>query len=935
MINECIIYDYYICKYKAYLKYHQTPGVGHNYEMFEQRKIEEKESFIFSKIKNVNNILNLKDTNTEQFYFEKFYELIQNVTFSNNTFSIRVHLQSVKKPGEIGYLYYSIFFIPTYNIRHEHKLFVASCISIINNYSQHISQDCLVYNLSSNSPVNLKTNSYKKEAGSGLIELSTIIEKPPILYLNSHCQLCEYRFYCKKLAKEQDNLSLLKGLSVKEIKKLNEKGIFTVHQYSFTFRPRKKRKKNTVFLKKHHHALQALAIRTNKTYVYSNTSIPSSRNMIFIDIEYLPEEKNPYLIGLVIINGERQVQYSLWLNEINEYKDMIEQFLKIVCKYKVFQIYHFGQSELNFFKTILELDIKYKNSVEIILEKSVNILSVIYGNIYFPTFSNSLKDIANYLGFNWSTQNSTGLDAMYWRKHWLENNCEKVKSELIQYNIDDCLALKEVTNFIISAFQNNNIKYPDLTIATSVSEDLPSRYGEYEFGSQKFIIKDFEYINKCAYFDYQQTKVFIRTNKALKVQKKNRKTILIPLNKSIKIHKALVCPKCKSRNLRTAIRKEPEKRIVLDLLFFKGGIKRWNIEYTAHYQNCQNCRKAFLPQKYLDTKGKYGHNLISWIIYQSIVNYVSYGKIAAMLEDIFQCKYKYNFCDISEISARFYSTTYAFLKRQILNGSILHVDETKVNLNNGKGYVWIFSNMNTVYFLFRRDRTTDFMKDLLKGYKGVLISDFYKGYDGLDCKHQKCLIHLMRDVNKLLFKNQQDDEIKQIANDFGKLLRAIVDTIDKFGLKTWHLTKHLKEVNIFYKNLGNVTTNNAEIQTLINRFFKYRDTLFTFLNLDGIPWNNNNAEHGFTHFALYRKQANGLFTEESIERYLSLLSIYQTCAYRKLSFLHFLRSKEKDIDNYQRKYNKNGDKKQPTSTIYKGSGINVQSAKPAGEFCNG
>ena len=109
MINERIIYDYYICKYKAFLKYHKTTGVGHNYEMFEQRKIEEKESFIFSKIKNGNNILNLKDTNTEQFHFEKFYELIQNVTFSNNTFSIIVHLQSVKKSGEIGYLYSPIF----------------------------------------------------------------------------------------------------------------------------------------------------------------------------------------------------------------------------------------------------------------------------------------------------------------------------------------------------------------------------------------------------------------------------------------------------------------------------------------------------------------------------------------------------------------------------------------------------------------------------------------------------------------------------------------------------------------------------------------------------------------------------------------------------------------------------------------------------------
>jgi len=464
MINERIIHDYYVCKYKAFLKYHKTTGVGHNYEMFEQRKIEEKESFIFSKIKNGNHILDLKDTNTEQFYFEKFYELIRNVTFSNNTFSIRVHLKSVKKSEEIGYLYSPIFFIPTYNIRHEHKLFVASCISVINNYSQHISQDCLLYNLSSNNPVNLQTNSYKNEANSGLIELSSIIDKSPVLYLNSHCPLCEYKFHCKKIAIEQDNLSLLKGLNVKEINKLNQKEIFTIHQYSFTFRPRKKRKRNTIFLVKHHHALQALAIRTNKTYIYSNTIIPASNNMIFIDIEYLPEEIHPYLIGLVIVNGKKKVQHSLWLKQIDEYKSMVEQFLKIVNKYKDFQIYHFGQSEHKFFESILALDIKYKSFVERILEKSVNILSIIYGNIYFPTYSNSLKDIAMYLGFKWTTENSTGLDAMYWRKQWLENNCNTFKELLIQYNIDDCLALKEVTNFIISAFQNDNNKYPDLLL---------------------------------------------------------------------------------------------------------------------------------------------------------------------------------------------------------------------------------------------------------------------------------------------------------------------------------------------------------------------------------------------------------------------------------------------------------------------------------------
>jgi hypothetical protein len=39
------------------------------------------------------------------------------------------------------------------------------------------------------------------------------------------------------------------------------------------------------------------------------------------------------------------------------------------------------------------------------------------------------------------------------------------------------------------------------------------------------------------------------------------------------------------------------------------------------------------------------------------------------------------------------------------------------------------------------------MQAVLKDFKGVLVSDFYSAYDSMDCPQQKCLIHLMRDLN--------------------------------------------------------------------------------------------------------------------------------------------------------------------------------------------
>jgi hypothetical protein len=73
---------------------------------------------------------------------------------------------------------------------------------------------------------------------------------------------------------------------------------------------------------------------------------------------------------------------------------------------------------------------------------------------------------------------------------------------------------------------------------------------------------------------------------------------------------------------------------------------------------------------------------------------------------------------------------------------------------------------------------------------------------------------------------------------------------------------------------------------------------FSRFSYDGIPWNNNNAEHAVKHFAKYRRLANGRFAVEGLRDYLKLLSVYVTCKYKAVSFLEFLLSKGRDIDAF-------------------------------------
>ena len=76
---------------------------------------------------------------------------------------------------------------------------------------------------------------------------------------------------------------------------------------------------------------------------------------------------------------------------------------------------------------------------------------------------------------------------------------------------------------------------------------------------------------------------------------------------------------------------------------------------------------------------------------------------------------------------------------------------------------------------------------------------------------------------------------------------------------------------------------------------KNRNRLFTFLEHDGVPWNNNNAEHAIKAFAALRDVMSGSSTQRGVEDYLVLLSVCQTCKYMGVDFLDFLRSGEKDI----------------------------------------
>jgi predicted RecB family nuclease len=742
----------------------------------------------------------------------------------------------------------------------------------------------------------------------------------PPLTLNKHCHFCEFHQRCRSAAVEKDDISLLETVSEKELRKLNRKGIFTLTQLSCTFRPRKRSKRVKRLGQIRYSALQALAIREKKLHVYGTPDLPRRQVQVFFDAEGSKDGSFVYLLGVLLVEDDARTMHSLWADSPDQEAEALDAFLNLLDGREDFTLFHYGSYEKKLLQRMRRV-VKRKKLVDRLLANAVNVLSAIHSHMYFPTFSNGLKDVGRHLGCTWTEANASGLQSLVWRAHWEQTRELSSKDKLLTCNAEDCIALSKIAEFVQAVGEaarrrgeGGEAAPGDPAIAWADEITAPS--SRRNWCRAKFAIQDLDHVNRCAYFDYQREKVFLRTNKAIRraclnagERKKRRKP---PANREVEI-KSKVCPNCKGTRI-TRLYDEMHTKFAYDLKFTAGGIRRQVIRCTTARHRCDDCRLLFLPKRYkrLD---KHLHGLKSWAMYQHIVHRISFQHLEAMFQDCFGLRVGFTELHmLKALMARRYRLACKYILDRIVRGGLIHSDETHANLQKEKGYVWTLTNMEDVVYMYKPSREAAFLQELLKDFKGVLISDFYSGYDSLPCEQQKCLVHLIRDFNSDLMGNPYDEEFKALAAEFGKLLRSIVATIDKYGLKKRHLHKHKVEVDRFFHVVGPRVYHSELAESYRKRLLKNQGKLFVFLDHDGVPWNNNNAEHAIKNFAYYRRISDGKMREEGLSDYLVLLSVYQTCRYRGVSFLKFLLSREDDVETFcQRKRKK---RRPPPLEIY-------------------
>jgi predicted RecB family nuclease len=726
--------------------------------------------------------------------------------------------------------------------------------------------------------------------------VSDLPADPPPLDIRPRCQTCEFRNHCMAEAERTDSLFLLEKMTPKLVAKYHKKGIFTVTQLSYVYRPRRRKKRAAKSPTPFNVELQALAIRTKKIYLHERPTLQTHPVELFLDIEGIPDEGFNYLVGMMVKRGETTTMHSFWANGPDEERRIFDDCVALATQYSEAPIYHYGVYERRAVERTAE---RHGLDWGAFLARLVNVNRLVYGKVYFPTRSNRLKDLGTALGASWPMLNASGIHSVAWRYRWEETGHDDFKLMLLSYNEADCSALRLLTTELQALSKTADSR---LDVDFSFHPKLNST------PTGTSIHEAFDGILQSAQMHYRQKRIRVHADDETSCQNANQNrtvharrfcqaTIAEKPGKVVRVSDRRECPSHHSLKPSTRM----VQHTLLDLTFTKNGCRKALVRYTGTKAYCSVCLRHYLPPDISALKGRiFGHGFQSWAVFLRVALRLPLLAVSQVIEHLFSANV--NSSNVNAFVRQFadrYASTEESLLRAILASPVIHVDETKISIRGTEKYVWGLTDGQHVIFKLTDTRETAFLQKLLDGYRGVLVTDFYGGYDCFSCRQQKCLVHLIGDLNDDLWKNPFLAEYELFVLRVRDLLVPIFKDVERYGLAKRHLNKHMKSVDRFYRqSIDGVTWESDLVRTYQKRFIRYRESLFLFLKENGVPWNNNMGERALRHMAVQRK-ISGSFFQKGATDYLLLLGIAQSCRFQGKSFLRFLLSEEKEVDAFK------------------------------------
>lgn len=348
------------------------------------------------------------------------------------------------------------------------------------------------------------------------------------------------------------------------------------------------------------------------------------------------------------------------------------------------------------------------------------------------------------------------------------------------------------------------------------------------------------------------------------------------------IVKLTTCPCCGNSDLTKT--EKIDTHIQEDIVIPKVKVTK----YVKYNYYCNHCKKVVsakgteeLPKSYIGPVAKTVATVLKYAVK------VSDRDIKKIFKNLFQLKISTGAIPGFRNQLRKKcNPVYEELLKELKKSSFIHADETGWIFDGKNYWLWSFANKNISIYHIDKSRGQKVVSHILgEKYDGVLITDFLSAYNKLEAiAKQKCLVHLLRDVEKILETYQDDKIVMDWSLELKKLLKKAIKLNDDFKKNKLKEKVYKKLRAALFQRLQNFEFPNHVKEVLVRlskRIKKFKDELFTFLFYDNVDYHNNHAEQQIRPNVLLRKITFGNRSESGTLNHNVLMSIIQTAKLNK------------------------------------------------------
>jgi hypothetical protein len=241
--------------------------------------------------------------------------------------------------------------------------------------------------------------------------------------------------------------------------------------------------------------------------------------------------------------------------------------------------------------------------------------------------------------------------------------------------------------------------------------------------------------------------------------------------------------------------------------------------------------------------------------------------------------------------SRWLTGQYDRLQLALRAAGVVHADETGWRTDGKNGYLWTLTNATHTLYHVDPSRSGKVIAQLLgEAFGGTLVSDFYSVYDQFDCRQQKCLTHLLRELRDTVAKRPALAE-----HAFFKRCKALVQAMlrlkkNRKRLSQAEYIRQVKGLETRLKKLGHQQWNDADADRLAGRLRRYGDRLTTFLHDAQVDGTNNAAERAIRPAVVMRKITGGSRSPAGARAWAVLASVMRTAQQQGLELVETIKT---------------------------------------------